>query len=446
MDSIKTWLGSLPDLRDGYHLDESEAARGKFSICCKVKVKRKEKVERQDKRFILKRSVVGEMEPRGGVKWVRDIKSLAAEFQFYEEYWKKNSSSSSIPKLVASFSTFETEKDDPEKLFAKNGSEYKPRDDLVFALLLEDLEKEDYGYEYTQLTHGLSTEQLPQFVDCLAGFHAETAKVAQDISKNKENMNIWNLGGFWTKDKRQSFNTEVAGIGSRWEAFYGVWSGDILDSVEADQFGIIRTLAEKLNSEVTEVKDVVKKVLPTLGLELSKHCHVLSEVVDSEDRVTIVHGDNKVANIFYTSDQYAEQKFKWIDFQWAGLGSPTLDLVYIMAGSVQDVENLEPKLEGFLRSYWDQFDKLVKPDPSLEVSEHAFEKRLTNFKFGFLDYCRVVLGYMWDGKLSPQVIQSREGGINFCLHNRSVKHVCWITQKIIQYLIELQFVHVDQVK
>merc|ERR1719206_247112 len=437
MDSIKTWLGSAPGIDgNGYRLDETEAARGKFSICCKVKVKRKEKVG-QEKRFILKRSVVGEMEPRGGAKWVRDIKSLAAEFQFYEEYWKANSSSSSIPKLVASFSTFETEKDDPEKLFAKNGSEYKPRDDLVFALLLEDLEKEDYGHEYTQLTHGLSIDQLSQFVDCLAGFHAETAKVAQDISKNKENMNIWNLGGFWTKDKRQSFNTEVAGISGRWEAFYGVWAGDILDSVETDQFGIIRTLVEKLNREEDDVKDVVKKVLPSLGLELSKHCHVLSEVVDSEDRVSIVHGDNKVANIFYSPE--ADQKFKWIDFQWAGLGSPTLDLVYIIAGSVQDVEHLEPKLEGFLRSYWEQFDKLVKPDPSLEVSKDIYDKRLTNFKFGFLDYCRVVLGYMWDGKLNPQVIKSREGGINFCLHNRSVKHVCWITQKIIQYLIELQF-------
>merc|ERR1719431_1025043 len=183
MDSIKSWLDTVPEL-NGYHLDESGAARGKFSICCKVTVKRKDKVERRDKRFILKRSVVGEMEPRGGAKWLRDIKSLAAEFQFYEEYWKTNSSSSSIPKLVASFSTFETEKDDPD---------YKPRDDLVFALLLEDLEKEDYGYEYTQLTHGLSTDQLPQFLDCLAGFHAYSLKIFKDISKNKENMNIWNL-------------------------------------------------------------------------------------------------------------------------------------------------------------------------------------------------------------------------------------------------------------
>merc|ERR1719317_1412014 len=119
-------------------------------------------------------------------KWVRDIKSVNAEFQFYEEYWRANSSSSSIPKLVASFSTFETEKDDPEKLFAKDGSEYKPRNDLVFALLLEDLEKEDYGHEYTQLTHGLSIDQLSQFVDCLAGFHAETAKVARHIEEQRK--------------------------------------------------------------------------------------------------------------------------------------------------------------------------------------------------------------------------------------------------------------------
>jgi len=444
MESIKTWLHSIPDLEDGYRLEESGAVRGKFSICCQVKVLKKVKVKvEKDKRFILKRSVIGEMDPRGGAKWVRDIKSLAAEFQFYEEYWKVNNSSSSIPKLVASFSTFKPEKDDPEELFAKAGSEYKPRPDLVFALLLEDLGDEYDGHEYTQLTHGLTTDQLPGFGDSLALFHAENAKVAQKISEDKENMNIWNLGGFWTKDKRQNYNAEVAGIASRWEAFYNVWTHDILDSVETDQFSIIKTLAEGSNREVSDVKSIVKGFLPSLGQELSQHCHLLSEVVDKEDRVTIVHGDNKVANIFHCPDN--KQKFKWIDFQWAGIGSPTLDLVYIIAGSLEDVEKFDDiKLESFLRSYWQQFEKLASCCPCSEETENVFSERLANFKFGFLDYCRVVLGYMWDGKLTPEVVQSRQDGINFCLHNRSVKHVCWITQKIIQYLIELQLVSLDK--
>jgi len=438
MEVVKDWLDTLADLKNGYKLDESEAARGKFSICCHVQVE-------GGKTFILKRSIVGEMEPRGGMKWVRDVRSLAAEFDFYEEYCKVrqgNSTTSNIPKLVASLSNFNHEEDSPENLFAKKGSDYKPRDDLVFALLLEDLGADTTPPKYHQLANGLSSSELPEFIDSLAKFHADTAQFAHNLDKDKTTQtNIWSLGGFWTKDKRQDFDKEVAGISARWEAFYALWSDDIKTSIENDQFGIINTLSNLLGRENIQVKDAVKELIPKLGSELSRHCQKLSEVVEKEERISVVHGDNKVANIFYSSE--AEEKFKWIDFQWAGFGSPTLDLVYIVAGSVQDVESLENTLERLLRAYWEQFDKLIEPSSTSEVSSTAFDRRFTNFKFGFLDYCRVVLGYMWDGKLSKPVVEAREGRINFCLHNRSVKHVCWLTQKIVQYLIELQLVNLD---
>jgi len=435
MDDIKKWLKCVPDLNDGYQLDESDAARGKFSICCHVKNK-------NGTSFILKRSVVGEMEPRGGEKWVRDIRSLAAEFDFYTEYAKAKQEGSelesySIPKLFGSFSNFDINKDNPENLFAVEGNAYKPRDDLVFALLLEDLASVEKDNDYKQTTNGLTLTELTQFVESLAKFHAETAEVAKKLNNdNSRQSHLWNLGGFWTKDKRQCYEKEVAGISVRWESFYPLWSDVLMESINTDQFGILAAVARNTNCEVMDVQARAVQLLPGLGAELARHCQHLSEVVEQEKRLCIVHGDNKVANIFYCTG--AKDKFKWIDFQWAGFGSPTLDLVYIIAGSIQDVGNLEKELESVLAQYWEQFDQLVQH--SKEASDKAFEDRFTKFKYGFLDYCRVVLGYMWDGKLSQQVVQTREGRINFCLHNRSVKHVCWVTQKIFQYLIELRLV------
>eukprot|EP00092_Neocalanus_flemingeri_P011320 GFUD01012199.1.p1 GENE.GFUD01012199.1~~GFUD01012199.1.p1 ORF type:complete len:437 (+),score=119.99 GFUD01012199.1:158-1468(+) len=434
MDAIKQWLDGVPDLKDGYQMDESEAARGKFSICCHVKIK-------GGNTFILKRSIVGEMEARGGEKWVRDVRSLAAEFDFYKEYSRvkeedSEASSYSIPKLFGSFTNFEFEKDSPEKLFAKEGSIYKPRDDLVFALLMEDLGSREKNPQYDQNTNGLSMSELSDFLESLATFHGETAAIAKHLDSQS---NIWKLGGFWTKDKRQSFDKEVAGISSRWGSFYALWEDVLLASIESDQFGIMSMLSRHSSIEITKVKAKTVELLPNLGEELASHCHQMSEVVEQEPRLCIVQGDNKVANIFHCAA--AKDKFKWIDFQWAGLGSPTLDLVYIVAGSVQEVDNLEHRLESLLSTYWEKFDQLVDPNARKGSSEKVCEERFFNFKAGFLDYCRVVLGYMWDGKLSQQVVQSREGKINFCLHNRSVKHVCWITQKIVQYLAELKLVN-----
>ena len=340
MESVHSWLKSVPQLKDGYQLDEGSAARGKFSICCHVTAT--SDVKRDS--FILKRSIIGEMDSRGGSKWVRDIQSLAAEFNFYEQYRKITSGGqSSIPIVIDSFSNFDEKTENPKDLFEDQGEDFKPRDDLVFAILMEDLGASKGSY---QLTNGLTVSHLPDFIQSLAQFHSETAKIKQHLN---ENSSMWSIGGFWTKDKRQDFDKEVSGIPGRWEEFYKIWSHEIIESIDKDTYGIIKCISQFLKVELEEAKQAVKNVIPSLGLELSKHCDKVSKVVEEEPRMCIVHGDNKVANIFYSPE--SEVKFKWIDFQWAGLGSPTLDLVYLIASSVQNVEILETQLENLLTTY-----------------------------------------------------------------------------------------------
>merc|ERR1711887_90293 len=124
------------------------------------------------------------MEPRGGDKWVRDIKSLAAEFDFYKEYSQAKKESLkemgySIPKLYGSFSNFDNTKDNPENLFEKEGKSYKPRDDLIFVLLLEDLGSIEINPQYVQMTDGLSIVEVSDIFKSMATLHADTSLIAQ---------------------------------------------------------------------------------------------------------------------------------------------------------------------------------------------------------------------------------------------------------------------------
>jgi len=132
---------------------------------------------------------------------------------------------------------------------------------------------------------------------------------------------LWELGSFWTRDKRDNFDGEVGSIPTRWTDFRQNWAF----------------------LQQGEMKD--------LGVSLAEHAEAIADMIlttictrDSPERC-VLHGDGKVANIFYRNDSDfspEEDKnvpIKFIDFQWTGYGHPVLDIIYLVASSAEDIQD-----------------------------------------------------------------------------------------------------------
>lgn len=245
------------------------------------------------------------------------------------------------------------------------------------------------------------------------------------------------MGSFWSRDKRAEWQAELDAIEGRWQAFREQWPTYDMD--------------------------------PDLGPRIALHASKIADYVDSLDREVLVHGDCKTANIFYREES---EEVKWIDFQWAGFGSPLMDIAYLIASSAFEVQTLdemsvlavyyeslaqELRAKGFTDfpadrtlskllevyhrdgdsaaaqtggsssigysygiSYSSSYSSSAYPTDFFSsayssdlkkkyVNFHEFlEQRLLEYKWVFLDYGRVVLSYMWDGKVGPAEVEKRK--------------------------------------
>jgi len=240
--------------------------------------------------------------------------------------------------------------------------------------------------------------------------------------------------------------------------FQSNWQSIIEESVASDQFGIVDSLARLTRSDGSTVQTKMLAILQDLGGLLAASSDVISEMVASEPHNCVVHGDSKVANLFHKKTHEDDDEFKWIDFQWAGFGSSTMDLMYVFVSSAQEVETLlrptndgplpeNTLLEQLVNGYWTEYCTLTaggkednKGDEPVKQQLALRQMRMVYFKYTFLDYCRWVLGNRWTKNLDPSAANRNADKINPNLHNRSNKHVCWLTQTIVQYLVELELI------
>ncbi len=126
-----------------------------------------------------------------------------------------------------------------------------------------------------------------------------------------------------------------------------------------------------------------------------------------------------------------------------------MDLMYVIVSSAQQVETFSHRaaggntiIEHLLEKYWTEYEKLTEEqfDVEQEQQQSLLAERMKLFKYAFLDYCRWLLGNRWTAKLDEDAAKRNSNNINHNLHNRSKKHICWLTQTIVQYLVELDLV------
>ena len=56
---------------------------------------------------------------------------------------------------------------------------------------------------------------------------------------------------------------------------------------------------------------------------------------------------------------------------------------------------------------------------------------LMYFDMAFIDILPVIIGYHWKRiQLSPEVIKKYKGDLNKSCYNKSLRHACWLTEKL----------------
>ncbi|CAM9929602.1 unnamed protein product [Scytosiphon promiscuus] len=201
---------------------------------------------------------------------------------------------------------------------------------------------------------------------------------------------------------------------------------------------------------------------------------------------SLVHGDLKTWNVFFSTGGWGEAdregtaaaagaadgdaapggKVKIIDWQWCGEGLAAADVAYVVCTS------LEPSVllsrEGDLLKYYHAElcrgleTRFGKPPPPLAPpgatgdgggvggafvgdgggggggeAWYSFQQFLDDYRVGFLDYMRCVVGTLWKGLTPEKMERNRATGPGLSLINRSPRHLQWMIEKATLLLDEL---------
>jgi len=251
-----------------------------------------------------------------------------------------------------------------------------------FFLVLEDLR----GGEGLDKPRGcqkqeLNSEETKLALDWLASFHTSFLGV-----QNLPDV-LWPKGTYWSLEKRK---TEFERMTLEWnrtcESFRDVYP-TIFTSPK------IKDLAFRLQCIAADLDMLLK---PT------------------DEYKTLVHGDFKTANLFFSSQGVAA-----CDFQWIGEGLGVKDLIYLLYSSVSPHTVLTQEDE-FLQYYYNAF-VASSGDPLMDKT-YPWDDFKRDAEFAFLDYVRFLIGSMW-GSVTPNSYLKLSDKINQGIHKRNPQHL-----------------------
>ena len=288
-----------------------------------------------------------------------------------------------------------------------------------FGLVMEDV---TYSDNPTHLPisgqpFGFTFEESRTILTQLAKFHA-----AFWDSKELRNYNIWDIGGYWTGDKRTSDKLKVV---SQWKKSLENFAGQLLLPDE-------------------KCKKLAKR--------LYNNRHHLMSLYTNVNHETLIHGDFKIGNLFIdtnrtpvdflrsnfplpktcTDSSDDEPSVNAIDWQWVGRGSCAIDVAYyLMTSTFPDVLNRR------------SLKKLVKVYHSIllakGVQNFPFKEMWRQFQLSALDFFVYVISCKWS-VLNLEKINENQQKCHDGMHIRSLSQMQQIIILAQEFVDELEFV------
>mmetsp|Transcript_17555 Transcript_17555/g.38396 ORF Transcript_17555/g.38396 Transcript_17555/m.38396 type:complete len:346 (-) Transcript_17555:49-1086(-) len=323
-----------------------------------------------------KRVVPSELEPRDHEKWVRDIASYVCEINFYEEF---------VPLLDASCLPL------VYKVFIKTPwgrvGYLRTGPDVVMSSTPERIAKsavpnayfcvfsEDLLQTHAQKT-SLGLEDLESCFSALQSFHRP----------EKEGL-LWGNGCYWSRDKRP--------------------------------YNEIDALPEVFERFLIEMKGVLPNLRTRyghIGEKLKEYAGLVSSRINDARPKTLVHGDLKTANIFFTASDGESPLAKFIDFQWSGVGVPASDIMYLLlsSGNYSVLEMISYTKDG--KFFHGELENLLRNFGYLRNPDFVSQCQLVA-----LDYARVVVAYQWKSA-TPKWFLAGQQNLGRCMHNKFYEH------------------------
>ncbi|KAH9261025.1 hypothetical protein BASA81_000729 [Batrachochytrium salamandrivorans] len=240
--------------------------------------------------------------------------------------------------------------------------------------------------------------QLFRAVDWLTQFHS--AAHHQQL-RTQHRTRVWQRGGYWSLDKRTD---ELSKMLLRWEASTQLeelpanfakrleMSSRAMDSLLYPGFPRLPFSQEEErrmygNKEETSLEETLHRdaIRLTQASKVSTHMLApLSWCLESTTttcrflRPTLLHGDFKGENIFFTKDT---SRCAVCDFQWTGFGLGVMDIVSLLFSSLPGHLNHDH----FLGKILDRYAGSACPKRDKQILRFLFD-------FAVVDYARYVVG------------------------------------------------------
>ncbi len=150
---------------------------------------------------------------------------------------------------------------------------------------------------------------------------------------------------------------------------------------------------------------------------------------------TIVHGDYKAMNVFFTTsgkDEESNPSAILIDFASTGVGLGMSDLAMHVA-NVALPEDLDNGIEDVMVDKY--FAALEKALP--DYIEYNKEAALRHYRFATVDFCRYIIGRQWKGA-TLEVFKKRNKDSNFAMINRTPEAAIKFIERTAKYLESIE--------
>jgi len=157
----------------------------------------------------------------------------------------------------------------------------------------------------------------------------------------------------------------------------------------------------------------------------------LSEQLSSKKRKTVVHGDMKSSNIFFSSSKVSVIDFQWTGFAPSGVG----DIVYLICGSVdEELLNQESEL---LEYYYEQFSQFCKENGKIKDDGDIYckEEFFQDYKLEFLDYFKTSLPYLLY-PMNAEIAEENSKKWGWLTHEYNPKVTAWFCRRALSIIIQ----------
>lgn len=289
----------------------------------------------------------------------------------------------------------------------------------VYTTICEQLPFEKYT-EYRHFDYDQTLSVLQWCAKLHALFHIDipsSSSSESSLSYTKQLQNgLFSAGGWWRKELRPSVK-----YGTLYHVFeqhckdlpsYKRTEKYALDTVENHEF--VRNLSH--DNYIQEIHNS------------SVHDHPIR---------TIVHGDLKPSNIFFTKDK-PQPIVKVIDWQWTGGASTgAVDLAYLFAGGIRydtlnpmSVEREKEFLDYYYKEYRQTLQSLTS-DP--KILNYSREQLQNEYERELVIYWTTAMPYLLND-LTLSVCQENAQKYGWLTHEEDDRMTAWLTWRAITIL------------